>query len=123
MKISLTPRMDQWVSEKVGSGLYSSSNEVILEGLRLLMCQEEQRQAMIEDLRSWSVSGNWIRVRLLSLTHHWSRMSKKRVEIGLVYEKAQANNRLAGDRRLDGHMALYCIGLHSKCRPIHGFSL
>jgi putative addiction module CopG family antidote len=43
--------MDQWVSEKVGSGLYSSSNEVILEGLRLLMCQEEQRQAMIEDLR------------------------------------------------------------------------
>jgi len=51
MQISLTPRMDQWVSEKVGSGLYSSSNEVILEGLRLLMRQEEQRQAMIEDLR------------------------------------------------------------------------
>jgi antitoxin ParD1/3/4 len=51
MEISLTPRMDQWVSEKVGSGLYSSSNEVILEGLRLLMRQEEQRQAMIEDLR------------------------------------------------------------------------
>jgi len=43
--------MDQWVSEKVGSGLYSSSDEVILEGLRLLMRQEEQRQAMIEDLR------------------------------------------------------------------------
>jgi len=51
MQISLTPRMDQWVSEKVGSGLYSSSDEVILEGLRLLMRQEEQRQAMIEDLR------------------------------------------------------------------------
>ena len=32
MQISLTPRMDQWVSEKVGSGLYSSSDEVILEG-------------------------------------------------------------------------------------------
>ena len=51
MQISLTPRMDQWVSEKVGSGLYSSSDEVILEGLRLLMRQEEQRQAMTEDLR------------------------------------------------------------------------
>lgn len=50
MQISLTPRMDQWISEKVGSGLYGSSNEVILEGLRLLMRQEEQRQAMIEDL-------------------------------------------------------------------------
>jgi len=43
--------MDQWVSEKVDSGLYSSSNEVILEGLRLLMRLEDQRQAMIEDLR------------------------------------------------------------------------
>ena len=51
MQISLTPRMDQWISEKVGSGLYSSSNEVILEGLRLLMRQEAQRHAMIEDLR------------------------------------------------------------------------
>jgi len=50
MQISLTPRMWQWISEKVGSGLYSSSDEVILEGLRLLMRQEEQRQAMIEDL-------------------------------------------------------------------------
>ena len=50
MQISLTPRMGQWISEKVDSGLYSSSNEVILEGLRLLMRQEEQRQAMIEDL-------------------------------------------------------------------------
>ena len=36
MQISLTPRMWQWISENVGSGLYSSSNEVILEGLRLL---------------------------------------------------------------------------------------
>ena len=50
MQISLTPRMGQWISEKVDSGLYSSSNEVILEGLRLLMRQEERRQAMIEDL-------------------------------------------------------------------------
>jgi len=51
MEISVTPIMDQWISEKVNSGLYSSSNEVILEGLRLLMRQEEQRQAMTEDLR------------------------------------------------------------------------
>ncbi len=51
MEISITPRMDQWISEKVNSGLYSSSNEVILEGLRLLMRQEEQRLAITEDLR------------------------------------------------------------------------
>lgn len=51
MEISITPRMDQWISEKVNSGLYSSSNEVILEGLRLLIRQEEQRFAVTEDLR------------------------------------------------------------------------
>ena len=51
MEISITPRMDQWISEKVNSGLYSSSNEVILEGLRLLIRQEEQRLAITEDLR------------------------------------------------------------------------
>jgi len=51
MEISITPRMDQWISEKVNSGLYSSSSEVILEGLRLLIRQEEQRLAITEDLR------------------------------------------------------------------------
>lgn len=51
MEISITPRMDQWISEKVNSGLYSSSSEVVLEGLRLLIRQEEQRLAMTEDLR------------------------------------------------------------------------
>ena len=51
MEISITPRMDQWISEKVNSGLYGSSNEIILEGLRLLMRQDEQRFAITEDLR------------------------------------------------------------------------
>ena len=43
--------MDQWISEKVNSGLYRCSDEVILEGLRLPMRQEQQRLAMTEDLR------------------------------------------------------------------------
>lgn len=51
MEISITPKMDQWISEKVNSGLYRSSDEVIIEGLRLLMRQEAQRAAMTEDLR------------------------------------------------------------------------
>jgi len=51
MEISITPKMDQWISEKVNSGLYRSSDEVILDGLRLLMRQDEQRLAMTEDLR------------------------------------------------------------------------
>jgi antitoxin ParD1/3/4 len=51
MDISLTPKINQWISEKVASGLYGSADEVILEGLRLLKRQEEQRLAMVQDLR------------------------------------------------------------------------
>lgn len=51
MNITLTPQLNQWIAEKVASGMYSSSAEVIYEGLRLLKRQEEQRMAMTEDLR------------------------------------------------------------------------
>ena len=51
MNISLTPEMDQWVAEQVKSGLYKSSSEVIREGLRILQRHEEQRRAMLTDLR------------------------------------------------------------------------
>ncbi|MCF6178596.1 MAG: type II toxin-antitoxin system ParD family antitoxin [Geopsychrobacter sp.] len=51
MNISLTPEIDAWVAEKVRSGMYKSSSEVIREGLRLLHEREVQRQAMVEDLR------------------------------------------------------------------------
>lgn len=51
MEISLNPKVQQWINNKVDSGWYNNSSEIILEGLRLLMKQEEQRQAMIEDLR------------------------------------------------------------------------
>ncbi len=51
MNISLTPELDTWVSEKVKSGLYKSSSEVVRDGIRALQRQEEGRRAMIEDLR------------------------------------------------------------------------
>lgn len=51
MEISLNSKMQQWINNKVDSGWYNNSSEIILEGLRLLMKQEEQRHAMIEDLR------------------------------------------------------------------------
>ena len=52
MNISLTPEMDEWVSQKIKSGQYKSSSELIREGLRLLQAREEQREKMVEDLRS-----------------------------------------------------------------------
>ena len=52
MNVSLTPELDSWITQKVNSGLYNSSSEVVREGLRILIRQEEQKQAMLENLRS-----------------------------------------------------------------------
>lgn len=52
MNISLTPEMDTWVAEKVKSGMYRSSSELIREGLRLLQLRDEQRSSMIGELRN-----------------------------------------------------------------------
>lgn len=52
MNISLTPEMDAWIAQKIESGMYKSSSELIREGLRLLRLREEQRAGMLDDLRS-----------------------------------------------------------------------
>ena len=57
MDISLTPQIIAWITEKVSQGMYSSSSEVIAEGIRLLKRQEEQRMAMINDLRNDIIVG------------------------------------------------------------------
>jgi len=51
MNISLTQELDQWINKKVDSGLYKSSSEVVRDSLRLLRRQDEQREAMLKDLR------------------------------------------------------------------------
>jgi len=52
MNISLTPEMDTWVAEKIKSGMYKSSSELVREGLRLLQMRDEQRSRMVDDLRN-----------------------------------------------------------------------
>lgn len=44
MNVSLTPELEQFVQEKVSSGLYYSASEVIREGLRLLKEREQLQQ-------------------------------------------------------------------------------
>ena len=51
MDVVLPPQMDEWIAGKVKAGGYKSSSEVVFEGLRLLKRQDEQRQAMLDDLR------------------------------------------------------------------------
>ncbi|MEN8258401.1 MAG: type II toxin-antitoxin system ParD family antitoxin [Thermodesulfobacteriota bacterium] len=51
MNVSLAPEMEKWISTKVKSGQYKSSSEVVRDGLRLLQNRENQRLAMLEELR------------------------------------------------------------------------
>ncbi len=51
MNVSLTPELEQFVEEKVTTGLYNSASEVIREALRLVRQQEIVRQQRLEEMR------------------------------------------------------------------------
>ena len=50
MNISLTPELENFVIEKVNSGLYTSISEVIREALRLLNTYDQMHQKQLETL-------------------------------------------------------------------------
>jgi antitoxin ParD1/3/4 len=51
MNVSLTRELEQFVNEKVTTGLYSTASEVIREALRLLRERDELYQCRLEELR------------------------------------------------------------------------
>jgi antitoxin ParD1/3/4 len=51
MNVSLTPELEQLVAEKVKSGMYQTSSEVIREGLRLLKERDERLKSLRNDIR------------------------------------------------------------------------
>jgi antitoxin ParD1/3/4 len=51
MHVSLTPKLEELVREKVESGLYNNASEVVREALRLMQEQEEIRRLKLEKLR------------------------------------------------------------------------
>jgi antitoxin ParD1/3/4 len=57
MNVSLTPELTSYINDKVASGLYNSSSEVIREGLRLLKDQDVMREMRLNELRSQIQSG------------------------------------------------------------------
>ena len=52
MNVSLTPELEQLVVEKVKSGMYQTSSEVIREGLRLLKERDERLKSLRSDIRA-----------------------------------------------------------------------
>ena len=51
MHISLTPRLEKMVREKVASGQYNNASEVVREALRLMGEFEDVRRRKLERLR------------------------------------------------------------------------
>jgi antitoxin ParD1/3/4 len=51
MNVNLTAELENFVVEKVKSGLYNSASEVVREGLRLLKEQDELRKLKLKELR------------------------------------------------------------------------
>lgn len=52
MNVSLTPELEKWVQNKVQSGLYGSSSEVVRDALRILHQFEEERIRKLSSIRS-----------------------------------------------------------------------
>ena len=51
MNISLPQQLEQWVKQRVDTGMYDSASEVIREALRLLREQEDLKQLRTQGLR------------------------------------------------------------------------
>lgn len=51
MNVNLTPHLEDMVRQKVASGLYTSSSEVVREALRLMEEQDRIRAVKLEQLR------------------------------------------------------------------------
>ena len=51
MHVSLTTRLEEYVREKVESGLYNSNSEVVREALRLMGERDRLREIRLEELR------------------------------------------------------------------------
>ena len=57
MHVSLTPKLEQLIKEKVDSGLYNNASEVVREALRLLHEHDEVQRLKRERLSKALVEG------------------------------------------------------------------
>ncbi len=51
MEIQLKPELEQFLQEKLKSGVYQTLDEAINQGIELLKCQEEVYQGRFEELQ------------------------------------------------------------------------
>ena len=51
MNISLNPTLEKYIKDKVATGIYNSTSEVVREALRLLQTEDEKKRALISALQ------------------------------------------------------------------------
>lgn len=49
--IALSPQLDRFIQRRIDSGRYQSASEVVRDALRLLEQREEERKAVLKDIR------------------------------------------------------------------------
>lgn len=57
MHISLTPKLEELVREKVDSGLYNNASEVVREALRMMQDFDDVKRLKLERLRKELAKG------------------------------------------------------------------
>ncbi len=57
MNISLTPTLENFLKQKVATGMYNSTSEVVREALRLLEAKDVVEHAKLEALRKDITAG------------------------------------------------------------------
>ncbi len=57
MNVSLTPELEEYIAEKVSTGMYHTASEVVREGLRLLKERDELQQMRLAEMRKQIAEG------------------------------------------------------------------
>ena len=52
MDVTLSPKLEALIRDKLQSGQYDSASEVVSEGLKLLEARDRQREARLQELRA-----------------------------------------------------------------------
>jgi len=57
VNVSLTPELEEFIQERVGTGRYTSASEIVREALRLLQDRDELRRLRMDELRAKVAAG------------------------------------------------------------------
>jgi antitoxin ParD1/3/4 len=95
MNVSLTPELEQVVNEKISSGLYQTADDVVREGLRLLIERDQRAESLRRDIRAGfdAVARGECADYDATTIHKLADRVKSRGRKRLTVERAESNTR------------------------------